>query len=56
MPDWIHSLLYLVIFSATLIVLFLLTRDILGFLAGLIAGHFLASFLVSRLPGFWGKK
>jgi hypothetical protein len=56
MPDWMHSLFYVIIFSVTLTFIFLLTKDFLGLIAGLIAGHLVASFLVSHIPGFWGRK
>jgi len=54
MPDWIHSLLYIVILVATMLLVVYFSRDVLGVILGIIAGHLIASFLVARLPGFWG--
>ncbi len=54
MPDWIHSLLYIFIMAATMLLVVYFSRDVLGVIVGLIAGHLVASFLVARLPGFWG--
>ncbi len=56
MPDWIHSLLYLFIFIATVLFSIYLTENIWGALLGLPAGHIVASAIVSRLPGFWGDR
>ncbi len=56
MPDWIHSLLYIVLLAATMLLVVNFSRDVLGVIAGLIAGHIIASFLVARLPGFWGDR
>ena len=56
MPDWIHSLLYIIIVIGILSLTVFFMTDILGILVGVIAGHSIASFVVSRLPGFWGDR
>lgn len=56
MPDWIHSLLYIIIVIGILSLTVFFITDILGLLVGVIAGHSIASFVVSRLPGFWGDR
>lgn len=56
MPDWIHSLLYIIIVIGILSLTVFFITDILGLLVGVIAGHSIASFVVSRLPGFWGNR
>ncbi len=56
MPDWIHSLLYIIIVIGILSLTLFFITDILGLLVGVIAGHSIASFVVSRLPGFWGDR
>lgn len=56
MPDWIHSLLYIAIVIGIILLSVYFITDILGLLVGVIAGHTVASFIVSRLPGFWGDR
>lgn len=56
MPDWMHSLLYIVILTGIIVLTVYILTDILGVLVGVIAGHTVASFIVSRLPGFWGNR
>ncbi len=56
MPDWIHSLLYIIILAAVTLLVAYFRRDALGLVIGLITGHLIASFLVARLPGFWGDR
>ena len=56
MPDWIHSLLYILILISVLSLSVYFITDILGLLVGVFAGHTIASFIVSRLPGFWGDR
>ena len=56
MPDWIHSLLYIVILVIVTTLVVYYTDHLLGVIVGIIVGHSVASFLVSRLPGFWGDR
>ncbi len=56
MPDWVHSLLYILILVVTMFTVFFFMRDVIGLIIGLLAGHTAASFIVSRLPGFWGDR
>lgn len=55
MPDWTHSILYLVIMTLALLLSAYYTASIWGLIAGLIIGHLLATAIITRLPGFWGR-
>lgn len=56
MPDWIHSLLYIIILVTVTTLVAYYTENLLGVIFGVILGHTAASFIVSRLPGFWGDR
>ncbi|MGM0651855.1 MAG: hypothetical protein ACQES4_03610 [Bacillota bacterium] len=53
MPDWIHSLLYIVILVTVTALFVFYIGHLLGLIVGVIVGHSVASFIVSKLPGFW---
>ncbi len=56
MPDWIHSLLYIAILVSVTALVAYYTGTLIGVIIGVIVGHSTASFIVSRLPGFWGDQ
>lgn len=56
MPDWIHSLLYIIILVTITTLVAYYTGNLLGLIIGFLLGHSTASFIVSRLPGFWGDR
>lgn len=56
MPDWVHSVLYIIVVAAVVLLVFFHLDNIWGLVVGLLVGHFIASFLVSRLPGFWDNR
>ncbi len=53
MPDWVHSLLYILILVIVTTLTAYYTDHLLGVIFGVILGHSAASFIVSKLPGFW---
>ncbi len=55
MPDWVHAILYILIVATTAYLAAYYTQNALGMIAGIGVGHFLASAIVKRLPGFWGS-
>ncbi len=56
MPDWIHSLLYIVILVTVATLVAYYTGNLLGVIIGVVLGHSTATFIISRLPGFWGDR
>ena len=56
MPDWIHSIIYLIVLTASVVSLGLIMESALGVVIGVFAGHLAGSALVSRLPGFWNRR
>ncbi len=55
MADWIHALLFIVIWAGVILLfVHLLENEWVGLLLGLILGRTAAILIVSRLPGFWG--
>ncbi len=56
MPDWTFPLLYILIVSLVFYTFLNLAGYIWGSLIGLLLGHMVATFILSRLPGFWGDK
>jgi len=55
MPDWVHPLLYIFIWTGFIILfIYLLEDEWMGLLIGLLLGRVAAALIVSRLPGFWG--
>jgi len=55
MPDWLHSLLYIAVIASTAYLGSYYAQNIFGLFGGLIVGHFLATAIIKRLPGFWGN-
>jgi len=55
LPDWVHAVLYILIVTVSMFLVFNIDESIWAMIAGLIGGHFLAVAVIKRLPGFWGK-
>ncbi len=56
MANWSFPLLYILIIGCLMLLFANLTGSIWGIPAGLLIGHTAATFILSRLPGFWGDK
>lgn len=56
MPDWVHPIVFIAIWTGSLLLfIYLLENDWLGLAIGLLVGRVVATLVVSRLPGFWGE-
>ena len=55
MPDWIHSIVYIIIVAMGAFLGGYYTQNILGIFAGIGLAHFVVSAVIKRIPGFWGS-
>ncbi len=55
MPDWVHAVIYILIVTGSMFLMYNFDESIWAIIAGLIGGHLLAVAVIKRLPGFWGK-
>ena len=56
MANWFFPLFYISILGGMMFLFANLTGNIWGIPVGLLLGHTAATFILSRLPGFWGDK
>ena len=56
MPDWVHAIAMIVIWTAVIVFSMIYIGGFLGLILGASIGYLIAGQIVQRLPGFWGER